>query len=398
MKISFYKILLIILFTPLCINAQDASEIFNTGVKSVGLISDGNSGIGSGFFINKNIFITNYHVLSRLDTRYAEIKNKNGKLFTIKKVIDEYPDKDLAIIMTDQESKDFLKISKLSDINVGDKVFAIGNPSTWDQKVYEFTITDGIINNITYENIQIEELHISSEVILHSAAINPGNSGGPLLNSNSELIGINSFYKYGNNLYFAIHVSELIEKFNDHNLYYIIGSNEVNEENIDYGLDSNKKSDNTLLLVVIVGGAAILLVVFTIIIRTTNRKKDSHRIPQQQIPYIEQQKDYTYERPAERPPEYQTQQKAYLNFAGRNYEVTPNGIILGRDKLSDLVINDRIASRRHCRVSQEGDRYIITDFGSKNGTMVNSEKTSTAVLKNGDIIKIGNNKVYFKLI
>jgi hypothetical protein len=64
-------------------------------------------------------------------------------------------------------------------------------------------------------------------------------------------------------------------------------------------------------------------------------------------------------------------------------------IIIGRADDCDVVINDRQVSRRHARVRQDGDHYVLEDLGSKNGTFVNGQEiTGQHVLKNDDEVQI----------
>jgi S1-C subfamily serine protease len=73
-----------------------------------------------------------------------------------------------------------------SNLQVGQKVLAIGNPFG-----LEGTLTTGVISSLR-RSIRAENGKLIDDVIQTDAAINPGNSGGPLLNSHGELIGINS--------------------------------------------------------------------------------------------------------------------------------------------------------------------------------------------------------------
>ena len=98
------------------------------------------------------------------------------------------PDKDLAVLQIDAPNRLLrpIAIGKSSDLQVGQKVFAIGNPFGLDQ-----TITSGIISALNREIKAITGRTIRG-VIQTDAAINPGNSGGPLLDSAGRLIGVNT--------------------------------------------------------------------------------------------------------------------------------------------------------------------------------------------------------------
>ena len=79
-----------------------------------------------------------------------------------------------------------------SKIKVGDWAIAVGNPFG-----LENTVTLGIISNLKRNVNQLGIYDKKLELIQTDAAINPGNSGGPLLNSNGEVIGINTLIRSG---------------------------------------------------------------------------------------------------------------------------------------------------------------------------------------------------------
>jgi len=197
-------VLLILLIKD--VNCQDENKLYDETVKSVGIVTDNyQTGIASGFFIWDDIFITNKHVTKAFHDSNMIIKKKDGETFHIKKIIKEYSATDISIIETKENSSTYFKLAFVDSIRTGDRVFAIGNPVSTDFKIYNFNFTEGIINNITFENLNYADMNISAKVIVHSATLNPGNSGGPLINSKGEVIGINAFVKGGKavNLFFC---------------------------------------------------------------------------------------------------------------------------------------------------------------------------------------------------
>ena len=104
------------------------------------------------------------------------------------KIVGVEPDKDLAVLRIEapQSVLKPIALGTSSDLLVGQKVFAIGNPFGLDQ-----TLTTGVISGLGRE-IQSQSGRPISGVIQTDAAINPGNSGGPLLDSAGRLIGINT--------------------------------------------------------------------------------------------------------------------------------------------------------------------------------------------------------------
>lgn len=77
---------------------------------------------------------------------------------------------------------------------------------------------------------------------------------------------------------------------------------------------------------------------------------------------------------------------------GYRYDLAPSGaqgIILGRDLQSDIVIDDERASREHAHIRPSARGWIIEDIGSTNGTRVNGFRASAQLLVDGDIVTIG---------
>jgi S1-C subfamily serine protease len=98
------------------------------------------------------------------------------------------PDNDLAVIKIDapKEKLTVIPMGDSSELQIGQKVLAIGNPFGLGQ-----TLTTGIISSLG-RSIRSEAGTLIEDVIQTDAAINPGNSGGPLLDSKGKIIGINS--------------------------------------------------------------------------------------------------------------------------------------------------------------------------------------------------------------
>ena len=142
-------------------------------------------GSGSGFLIDeKGNILTNYHVIS--GARSAEVTLADHTRYPAK-LVGHDPISDLAVIQIDAKKPlPYVKIGDSDNLQVGQKVLAIGNPFG-----FEGTLTTGIISSLG-RNIRDERGNVLEEVIQTDAAINPGNSGGPLLNSQGEVIGINT--------------------------------------------------------------------------------------------------------------------------------------------------------------------------------------------------------------
>ncbi len=140
------------------------------------------SALGSGVIISKDGYIlTNYHVIKNAE----EIKVILYDKMEFKgKVIGSDPQTDIAVIRVEAKDLPAIKMGDSGKLKTGDVVIAIGNPFGLNQ-----TVTMGIVSAVGRANIGISDYE---DYIQTDAAINPGNSGGALVNSNGELVGINS--------------------------------------------------------------------------------------------------------------------------------------------------------------------------------------------------------------
>ncbi|MBU0730629.1 MAG: trypsin-like peptidase domain-containing protein [Proteobacteria bacterium] len=143
-------------------------------------------GTGSGFVWDKDgRIVTNYHVIgdaNRVEVTLADHSTWKGTLVGVS------PDKDLAVLQISAPADQLkpIPVGEAYNLQVGQKVFAIGNPFGLDQ-----TITAGIVSALGREIKAVTGRTIQG-VIQTDAAINPGNSGGPLLDSAGRLIGVNT--------------------------------------------------------------------------------------------------------------------------------------------------------------------------------------------------------------
>ena len=145
---------------------------------------------GSGFIFGDGLVMTNAHVVNRSQKLIVGLSN--GKKYK-GKLIGQDLLTDLAVIKL--EGKGPWPKAKLGDstkIEVGDWAIAVGNPFG-----LENTVTLGIISNLNRNVSQLGIYDKKFELIQTDAAINPGNSGGPLLNSDGEVIGINTLIRSG---------------------------------------------------------------------------------------------------------------------------------------------------------------------------------------------------------
>ena len=161
---------------------------------------------GSGFIFADGLVMTNAHVVNGSDKVIVGLTN--GKKLNAKLIGQDFFT-DLAVLKL--EGKGPWPKAQLGDstkIKVGDWAIAVGNPFG-----LENTVTLGIISNLNRNVTQLGIYDKKLELIQTDAAINPGNSGGPLLNSNGEVIGINTLIRSGPGagLSFAIPINKAKE-------------------------------------------------------------------------------------------------------------------------------------------------------------------------------------------
>ena len=148
-------------------------------------------GLGTGIIVSENGYIlTNEHVSGKRNSTCYITINETGK--KIKgTVIWSNSDIDMAIIKINVKKLNVANLGDSDNISIGQTVYAIGNPIGYE---FKSTVTSGIIS-AKDRTIKLEEdgkdIYME-DLIQTDATINPGNSGGPLINSDGEVIGINS--------------------------------------------------------------------------------------------------------------------------------------------------------------------------------------------------------------
>ncbi len=213
-------------------------------------------GQGSGIiFSSKGLVLTNAHVVDQSDEIIVGLSD--GRRIAGRVVGQDYLT-DLAVVQLDGSEKWTQVLLGNSDqIEVGDWAIAVGNPYGLEK-----TVTLGIISNL---NRNVSQLGISDKrlnLIQTDAAINPGNSGGPLLNSEGEVIGINTLVRSGPGagLGFAIPINKAIEiasqlVLNGKVIHPMIG---VSLSPVEYSPNSSsqKKLIGALIIYIVPGGPA----------------------------------------------------------------------------------------------------------------------------------------------
>ncbi len=137
---------------------------------------------GSGFFVSADGYVmTNAHVIKGAD-KISVVMNDGRELDAT--LVGADPHTDVAVVKVEGKDFPFLNLGDSEEMDIGEWVVAIGSPFQ-----LEASLTVGVISAKGRQNLRITDLE---DFIQTDAAINPGNSGGPLLNLQSEVIGINT--------------------------------------------------------------------------------------------------------------------------------------------------------------------------------------------------------------
>jgi len=182
--------------------SADFSGIIEDAIKSVVTIRTDVSQ-GTGFIIDQEGYIvTNYHVME--NAKSAGIFTYDDETYSVK-LVGHDSNFDIALLKIEGNFKK-LNLDDSDDIQIGEKVIAIGNPLG-----LQFSVSEGIISAIHREGISGINSYIQTD-----AALNPGNSGGPLINTKGKVIGINNFkVSGGESLGFALESNYIKEIIND---------------------------------------------------------------------------------------------------------------------------------------------------------------------------------------
>ena len=196
---SFAVFFCLTFFFPLPLVAEEMpiTDLFTRQADSIVVVGTAgkrkkDNRAGSGFFISEDgLIVTNYHLIKRAKNIYVKLRNDQG--YTKVKVLATDSRDDIAVIKIDGEGFLPVTLGQSTDVKVGQRVVAIGNPLG-----LESTVADGLIS-------AWREIQNGRKVLQVSVPLSPGSSGGPLFNLAGEVIGITTAsMSKGQSLNFAV--------------------------------------------------------------------------------------------------------------------------------------------------------------------------------------------------
>ena len=314
-----------------------------------------------------DVFLTNWHVVTLegnfpVESVRVWILKKNCQIYSnyepdpnnsiecrVLKTTSGFPDYAIIKMQKSEPGYKALPLMSAKKVEKGTQVYALGFPGIVDYNSAEnyggenLTATDGIVSR----HSQMSAAGNTS-VLLHTATISGGNSGGPLITKDGAVVGINT-YAYGEvsaDYSCAIYIDYAMEG--------------LDELGIPYSVYSGSWVWIALIgaVIVLIGAVALVIV----------RRKKSTPDP----------KPNPDPSPNPNPgpkPHYLVQYKL-VSDSGKIYPVAAQVTILGRDPSCQVCLPEgtKGVSRRHCQLTVQAGKLILTDIGSTYGTFIHETK------------------------
>ena len=152
--------------------------------RSPGRGEESDGGSGSGFIISTDGYIiTNNHVVAGATIITVSLPDSRDYEATL---IGCDPSTDIAVIKIYADGLKAIRFADSKQVQVGQIAIAVGNPYG-----FQYSLTAGVVSALG-RTLRSESGRLIDDVIQTDASLNPGNSGGPLVNSNGDVIGVNT--------------------------------------------------------------------------------------------------------------------------------------------------------------------------------------------------------------
>lgn len=396
-----------------CFAAQDnAIADARNGVVRIFAINmeTGTCGTGTGFGIGKageetDYFITNWHVITgsgefavgEMDVyialtneaidRYFDIDPATGELISLGvapdfsemikcKIVysaDTYPD--VAILKAERKvpGRVALKLRSSRDVQVGSQVYSLGYPATADHAAINdegvaslYADVESVhINGGFVSKLDDFEMAGGTYCIEHDAHINNGNSGGPLVDTNGNVVGINTY-------------GLITDAFLNYSVYTDYAMDYLNQLGIAYDYVGMEEPFPTTMVVI---GAVVVLVLAAglifVIVRKAKKKSGVDT-------------------------GLRVQFGADAMMANKRFVI--NGTLrFGRAEDCNVRYQDKAPgiSAHHCEIVVEKGQVYIRDLNSSHGTFVNANRIASnqlTALSVGTEVYLGGKKESFKIV
>lgn len=399
----------------------------------------GNGWTGSGFAVGQtgkdaNYFVTNRHVVTtdtnyggnghvrvwilldncKIDSQTKEPERGKSVECEIVYTTDDYPD--IALLMVKEPIAGFkpLRMLKSSELVAdGSPVYALGYPGVVDavsetqSGINDVTITDGIVSKH-----MTSPLWGNTQLVLHSATIQHGNSGGPLVNSQGQVVGLNT-YGFGEQstteYSAAVYIDYVVNVLDRYNIKVDIDDSTAPaapaEEEVPATTEPETPKVSPALIAGIVVG--VLAVAGVVAFLLSKKKKAPAPDPTSPIPVPA---PMTAPAGGNTAPAGRTAPApaAVAEFKvrtpdGRIVSVGASGCTIGRSHECTLRLPDDAngVSRVHCKLEVKGSTLVVTDLGSSYGTLIHGKKipaNTPVALKVGSSFALASEKYTYTVV
>jgi hypothetical protein len=371
-------------------------------------------GMGSGFFVSKDVIATNYHVVEGGNHLVALAKDSKGELESYPlEIIWISKGEDLALVSSKELSGQPIKLREAIPLK-GEQVITIGYPGVADRAVKasysaltESTMSQGIVGRVIYASWGGGDKKI--DIIQHGAAVNSGNSGGPLIDMCGNAVGVNTAKALGSiegnakegisvnqtdGIFYASQIAPLVKALRSRGIS-IAATNELCASGSTGLAQSSSWTIPLILVLVLLISLVALFFAFkrsSVVYETfTQYRKRSGASNTKMAPQVRQGSQLSISISGEST----TGQKIRLQLD--EHQINRGSLTLGRDPGCDLVIDDPTVSRKHAVIQFRNGKFYVEDLNSKNGIWSDGKRISNEKFSLSRTISITFGKVRLKI-